>query len=88
MLDTFGPLTPVLVLLMLYGLVEFFKRLGVAGNGAMILSMALGVIFGVLFQLAEMYPAISPWFRVGVYGLIVGLATCGLFDVSKRLGAK
>ncbi len=88
MLDTFGPLTPVLVLLMLYGLVEFFKRLGIAGNGAMLLSMALGVLFGVLFQLAEIYPGMSIWFRMGVYGLIMGLATCGLFDVSKRLGAK
>lgn len=87
MLDTFGPLTPALLLLMIYGLVEFAKRLGLGGNWPMVVSMIVGVLFGVLFQLAEMYDWMNPWFQIAVYGLATGLAACGLFDISKRLGA-
>ena len=87
MLDTFGPVTVPVLLLAIYGGVEFFKRLGLAGNWPMVASLALGVVFGLLFQLAELYPAMNPWFQIGVYSLVMGLSACGLFDISKRLGA-
>lgn len=84
MSDIFGPLTPLLVLAMIAGLVEFAKKLGINGNWSLGLSMALGVMLGLLMQLAEMYPEISPWVRLVVYGILFGLTASGLYDIGKR----
>lgn len=68
-----------------FGLVEFSKRFGLAGNWLTLLSMVLGVVFGVSFQLTQMYPEFARWFGVAVFSLAVGLSASGLYDFSKRL---
>lgn len=86
--ELFGPLTPGLVLLMIVSLVEFLKRMGLQGNWSMIASLLLGVGLGVLFQLAEIYPAMAMPYRIAIYGLVMGLSACGLYDVGKRIGGR
>mgnify|MGYP007071675079 CR=1 FL=1 len=82
----FGPISPILLLAMIAGLVEFAKKFGLQGNGLLILSMVLGVGFGVLFQVMEMYPGVfTVWARVVIYGITFGLSASGLYDVGKRL---
>ena len=85
MLDLFGPLTPLLLLAMINGLVEFLKQFGVEGKGSLLAAMILGVLLGVVFQLTELYPAVSIWAQVGVYGVLFGLTASGLYDLGKRL---
>lgn len=82
----FGPISPILLLAMIAGLVEFAKKFGLSGNGNIIMSMSLGVGFGVLFQVMEMYPGVfTIWAKVGIYGLCFGLAASGLIDLTKRM---
>jgi hypothetical protein len=80
----FGELSPVLVLAMIVGLVEFAKKLHIEGQASLALSMGLGILFGVLFQVAELYPAVAPWFRIAVFGILFGLSASGLYDLGKR----
>lgn len=80
----FGEFSPLLVLAMVFGLVEFFKKLGVQGNASMALSMGLGVALGVLVQVAALYPAISVWLQIGVFGVLFGLAASGFYDFANK----
>lgn len=66
------------------GLVEFSKRLGLAGNWLIVESMAMGTTLGVALRLSIMFPQFGVWFQVGVFGLAVGLAACGIYDFSKK----
>lgn len=80
----FGEFSPVLLLAMIFGLVEFVKKLGVQGNALTILSMAVGVGLGVLFQVAELYPQINVWFQIAVFGVLFGLAASGFYDFANK----
>lgn len=80
----FGDFSPLLVMVLIAGLVEAIKRTGLSGNKLMFASMCIGTMFGVLYQLGEIFPAVVPWLRVFVYGGLVGLATSGLYDLGKR----
>ncbi len=73
----------VSLIVIILGLVEFAKKLGLSGNILTVASMLIGIALGVLFKLAAMYPAINPWFEVAVFGLACGLAACGIYDFVK-----
>lgn len=78
MFDFFGPITPVVLLGGIFGLVEIVKQFGVQGKWATLASLAFGVAFGVLYQLK------IPYFDVGFYGLLLGLAASGFYSVAMR----
>ena len=82
--DIFGPINIILILAMILGLVQLLKKVGVSGNWLLLASMAMGIILGVLFQLAAMYPAVSIWLKIAVYGLLLGLTASGLYDIGKQ----
>lgn len=63
-----------------FGVVEFTKKLGAKGNLLTALSMVIGVVLGTCQQIATMYPDFGVWFGVVVYGLAVGLAASGIYD--------
>ena len=85
--EYFGSINPLLVLAMILGLVEFIKKFGIKdGNKPIFVSMGVGVFFGVLFQLQIMFPAIAPWFKVGFYGILMGLAASGLYKLPSSMG--
>ena len=77
LLAGFGPLLPVV-----FGLVEFAKKMGAAGKWLLGISMALGLLFGALYVLAFVgLPAtFAAWFVLVVFGLMVGLTTSGVYN--------
>jgi hypothetical protein len=70
------------LLVVIFGLVEFSKSLGVSGKWLTILSLLLGLIFGISYQLSinPMPTAFGGWFVVVVFGLALGLITSGFYD--------
>lgn len=78
MLDFFGPITPVVLLGAIFGLVEIIKSFGAQGRWATLASLVCGVVLGVLYQLQ------IPYFEVGFYGLLLGLAASGFYAVGMR----
>lgn len=74
---------PLMVVIL--GLVEFAKQLGVTGKASLVLSVVLGAAFGIAYQLSIAVPvAFADWFAAIVTGLAWGLAASGLYDLGKR----
>jgi hypothetical protein len=75
------PLTAVI-----FGLVEFSKKLGLKGRWLTIFSLALGLVFGTAFKIAESgVPAtFAAWFAVILFGLALGLTASGLYDFANK----
>ena len=63
-------------------MVEFIKSFGLRGHWLTIVSMLLGLAFGVSYQIANAgLPAgFAGWFAVAVFGLMLGLVASGLYD--------
>jgi len=80
----FGDVSPALIIGMIIGLVEFAKKLGVSGEWSLLLSLGLGVLFGVAVQVADLYPVIAPWLRIVVYGILFSLSASGLYDFAAK----
>jgi len=70
------PILPIII-----GLVEYSKKFGAEGIVCDALSMGLGVVFGLLYQLSVSgTPSdLSGWFGVVLYGLGLGLVSSGLW---------
>ena len=70
------------LLVVIFGLVEFSKSLGVTGKWLTVLSLVLGMIFGIAYQISAsgMPTAFGGWFVVVVFGLALGLITSGFYD--------
>jgi len=79
-----NPLTVVIIIGVIVGLVEFAKKLGVNGNWSIVLSMVIGLVLGLAWELQNLYPQISPWLNVIIGGLTTALSASGLYDLSKR----
>jgi hypothetical protein len=78
------------LMVVIFGLVEFSKSLGLNGKKLTVFSLLLGIAFGIAYQLATAgVPAeFSGWFAVVVYGLALGLVTSGFYDfVDNRMPA-
>lgn len=69
------------LVLVVLGLVEWSKRLGVSGQQLQILSMLIGVVLGVLYQYS-VFPltTFGEWFSAAIYGLALGLIASGVYD--------
>jgi hypothetical protein len=65
-----------------FGLVEFFKSLGLKGRSLTIVSLGLGLVMGFAFRLAQsgVPAAFSGWFEAIVFGLAIGLVASGFYD--------
>ena len=65
-----------------FGLVEFIKSFGLRGHWLTIISMLLGLAFGVSYQIANAGLPVSfaSWFAVAVFGIMLGLVASGLYD--------
>lgn len=86
MVEMFGELSPALILVLVLALVEFGKKFHLVGNAVLALSMALGIVLGVAYQIVETGVPVdfAGWFGYVVFGLIFGLAASGLWDFSKQ----
>lgn len=73
-------------LIIVFGLVEFAKKFGLEGKVLTGLSMAIGVVMGMFYQLAQRNQLVAEWFEMVVFGLAVGLAASGIYDfINKRI---
>ena len=77
------------LLIIIAGLVQFAEKFGIKGRTQLVLSMGLGIAFGLAFELQSGLPAdFAGWFGVFVYGLGLGLTTSGLYDLGKKYSQK
>ena len=69
------------LMVIIFGLVEFIKSLGVAGKALTIVSLVLGIAFGLAYQIstAGVPVAFVGWFEASIFGLAVGLVTSGFY---------
>lgn len=74
------------LVLVVLGLVEWAKRLGLSGKPVVLVSMAIGLVLGLAYQISMGMPSeFSGWFSASVYGLGLGLVASGIYDVGKSL---
>ncbi|MEA4811170.1 MAG: hypothetical protein VB108_01215 [Anaerolineaceae bacterium] len=63
------------------GLVEWIKALGVSGRLLTILSLVIGLVLGIAYQLSIAMPSdFAGWFGAVVFGLALGLTACKVYD--------
>jgi len=71
------------LVLVVIGLVEWFKQLGVQGNVLRYVSMAIGLVIGIAYQISLGLPAdFAGWFAACIYGLGLGLVASGIYDAA------
>jgi len=79
-------------MMLVLGIVEAAKRLGVNGNKSFVLAIGLGFFFGALeYGIGHgLIPAVVvPYVEWFVYSVSYALAATGFFDLGKKfLGAK
>ena len=74
------------LVLVVLGLVEWVKRLGLAGKAVVIVSMAIGLALGLAYQVSIAVPIdFAGWFGAAVYGIGLGLLASGIYDVGKSI---
>lgn len=69
--------------LLIAGIVELIKKMGLKGNFLILVSVGIGVIFGVVFRIHTMYPETQPWIELAYFGIAFGLGASGLYDLAK-----
>ncbi len=67
-------------LVIVFGLVEFAKKFGLNGRILTALSMIIGIVLGILYQLSLRSESLAEWFQIIMFGLAVGLAASGIYD--------
>jgi amino acid transporter len=69
------------LMVVVFGLVEMIKSLGLRGGALTVLSMLLGSAFGLAYKLAQAgFPGdFAGWFGAVVFGLLIGLAASGFY---------
>lgn len=75
------------LMIIIFGLVEMIKSFGLKGNILTILSMLLGLAFGIAYQISKAgVPVGFPgWFEIVIFGLAMGLTASGFYKfVSDR----
>jgi len=74
------------LLIVIFGLVEFSKSLGLKGKWLTVAALLLGLAFGITFKIAmEGIPSgFAGWFVVVVFGLALGLTTSGFYDFANK----
>ena len=66
------------------GLVQWVKSLGLTGDAVKVVSLVIGLLLGVGYQLSVAMPVgFAGWFGVTVFGLALGLVASGIYDVVK-----
>jgi len=74
------------LVLVVLGLVEWVKRLGLAGKAVVIVSMAIGLALGLAYQVSIAVPIdFAGWFSASVYGIGLGLVASGIYDAGKSI---
>lgn len=68
-----------------FGLVAFCKSLGLTGRVLTVVSMVLGLLFGLAYRISIAVPVtLGDWFLALLFGLFIGLAASGTYDQITR----
>jgi hypothetical protein len=72
------------LMLLVMALVEYIKKLGVAGNALLVASLLIGTALGVSYHFfyKDLDPTATNVFAAVVYGLMVGLTASGVYDAT------
>lgn len=71
------------------GLVELSKSLGATGKQLTVISMVIGCMLGVLYQISISVPSgFSGWFGAAIYGLALGIVASGVYDAVRSAAKK
>jgi hypothetical protein len=78
------------VILVVLGLVEYFRQLGLRDKPLLVSSLLTGVVFGGGAIIAEngVPQDFAGWFYVVLAGLVFGLIASGIVDLTGRLISK
>jgi hypothetical protein len=70
------------IMVVIFGLVEFSKSLGVSGKWLTGLSLFTGLLFGLGYHIyaAGVPLGFSAWFEAVIFGLALGLVASGFYD--------
>ena len=70
------------LIVVVFGIVEFSKKLGLKDNALTIFSLLLGLLFGLAFEIATygMPAAFAAWFEYIIFGFSIGLTASGFYD--------
>jgi hypothetical protein len=70
------------LMIVIFGLIEFSKSLGLSGKKLTVFSLVLGLAFGMTYQIATagLPFGFAGWFALVIYGLALGLVTSGFYD--------
>ena len=69
------------LVVVIFGLVEFIKSLGLAGRALTVISLLLGILFGIAYHLAQsgIPTGFAGWFTAVIFGLALGLVASGFY---------
>ena len=76
--------TPAVMLVLIFGIVEFIKNFGVQGNVLRIISLCIGVLIAVVFKLREIFPSAELYIDISFFALASGLSASGIYDYLKK----
>ena len=80
---------PVTLALIILGVVEFIKKFGVTGNKLMLVSMAVGIVFAIIYKTRDLYMPAQPYIDVAFFGIACGLGASGIYTfVNERFPPK
>ena len=72
------------LIVVVIGLVEMLKKLGVHDNWLILASMLVGIVLGIGYKLSlAPIAGFSGWFGAVIYGLGLGLVASGLYAAVK-----
>ena len=76
--------TPAVMLVLIFGIVEFMKTTGLKGNVLRAVSLVVGMILALAFKLRDVYPVIAIYIDLFFFSTAAGLSACGFYDFLKK----
>ncbi len=76
--------TPAVMLVLVFGIVEFIKAFGVTGNKLRLIALFVGLIIATVYKLREIFPAAQVYIDLVFFTLASGLSASGLYDFLKK----
>jgi hypothetical protein len=72
------------LIVVIVGVVEWLKRLGISGMTLNMASMVVGIVFGVAYRHAEQpIGDFTSALSAVIYGIVLGLCASGVYDAAK-----
>lgn len=89
-IELFGEVTPIMLLILLPGIVQCIKAwTSLVDKGAEILTFVLGFVLFFSYQtLAELFPDYLKWYAITLYSIIAPLSVMGYYKLADAFTQK